>query len=121
MPIIHFKKEEGSKPQENKGMSKETKPTLDYRRARNTKPQTPKAATPDSIGFPCGSVTGSRLANESGKAPNIGVSSQGALPVLSIPGGNQTDSKPADKNGEDANAEVSSQGTLPAISVPGGS
>lgn len=120
-PALSKRWQNGSEATGVQSMSKETKPILDHRRARNTRPQPPKAATPDSIGFPCGSVTGSRLADESGKAPNIGVSSQGALPVLSIPGGNQTDSKPADKNGEDANAEVSSQGTLPVISVPGGS
>jgi hypothetical protein len=60
-------------------------------------------------------------ADENGRAPNIGVSSQGALPVLSIPGDNETDSKLAGKNGKDTNAEVSAQGALPVISVPGGS
>jgi hypothetical protein len=51
----------------------------------------------------------------------VGVSPQGALPVLTVPGGTQTDSKLADKKGEDTNAEVSPQGALPVISVPGGS
>ena len=100
-------------------MSKETRPALDHRRAKSIRHT--EAASPDATSFPPGSQTDSKLADESGKAPNMGISPQGALPVLSIPGGNQTDSKPADKKGEDTNAEVSSQGALPVISVPGGS
>jgi hypothetical protein len=61
------------------------------------------------------------LADESEQCLNIGVSSQGVLPVVSVPGGNQVDPKLADKNGEDTDPEVSPQGALPVISVPGGS
>jgi hypothetical protein len=99
-------------------MSKETRPALDHHRAKSTRHA--ESASPDAT-FPRGAQRDSKLADESGKAPNMGISPQGPLPVLSIPGGNQTDSKPADKNGEDTNAEVSSQGALPVISVPGGS
>jgi hypothetical protein len=122
MPIIHHQeRKKAQKPQENKSVSKETKPVLNHRRTRNTRPRPAKTATPDAKSFPRGSQTDSKLADESGKTPNIGVSSQGALPVLSIPGGNQTDPILADKNGEDTNADVSPQGALPVISVPGGS
>ena len=100
-------------------MSQKTRPALDHRRAKSIRHT--EAASPDATSFPPGSQTDSKLADESGKAPNMGISPQGPLPVLSIPGGNQTDSKPADKKGEDTNAEVSSQGALPVISVPGGS
>jgi hypothetical protein len=58
---------------------------------------------------------------ENGRTPNARISSEGALPVLSIPGGNLTDSKPDDKSGKGTNSEVSFQGALPVISIPGDS
>jgi hypothetical protein len=91
-------------------MSKGIQPIVDHRRGTlGTQPQ--KGS----------SQTDSRLASESGQTPNVGISSQGALPVLSIPGGNLTDSELADKHRKDATAEVSPEGALPVISVPGGS
>ena len=69
-------------------MSKETEP-LDHRRARNTMQRPAKTATPDAIVFPGGSQTDSKLADESEQRLNIGVSSQGALPIISVPGGSQ--------------------------------
>lgn len=121
MPIIHFKKEEGSKPRENKGMSKETKPTLDYRRARSTKLRPSKAASLPVLSIPGGNQTDSELADNRGGDTNAEVSPQGALPVISVPGGTETDPQLAGKSGANTAVEAYSQGAPPILGVPGGS
>lgn len=70
-------------------MSKETKPTLDHRRARNTKLRPSKAATLAVLSVPGGTQTDSKLADKQREDANVDVSPQGALPVISVPGGSR--------------------------------
>jgi hypothetical protein len=89
MPIIHFKKEKARKPQENKGMSKETRPSQYHRRARNTKLRPSKAASLPVLSIPGGNQADSKLPGKHRKDTNAEVSPQGALPVISVPGGSR--------------------------------
>ena len=100
-------------------MSKETKQSLNHCRARTVEAQSIRGASPDVVGVPGGSQTGSQLADRS--ETKFGVSPQGALPVISVPGGTEAGSQLADKSRANTAVEVFSQGALPIINLPGGS
>jgi hypothetical protein len=100
-------------------MSKATKQILNHGRAKTAEAQPVRGASPDVVGVPGGSQTGSKHADRS--ETKVGISPQETLPVISVPGGTEAESQLADKSGANTAVEVFSQGALPNVSVPGGS
>ena len=121
MPIITSRKKRLRSHRRTKVCPKKQNPSIDHRRAKNTKPRPAKAASLPVLSIPGGNQTDSKLADKHGEDTNAEVSPQGALPVISVPGGTETDPQLAGKSGAKTAVEAYSDGAPPILGVPGGS